>query len=191
MSNGVATFQTGLSVCVSVSNFGSTLIHIPKYMRIVFASLIKLETVRGVDGDDASAYSPSLRKGEKELGIGGAVNWKGDIAVDEKFCQHRPALFHTFAPVFHMSDGHLSHVKATEHRIQLTPEATSMFQPSYRTGLTQRAKERQEASKMLKLSIIEPANAEWASAVLLIPRNDGWLRFCFSYRRLSNLLRRR
>ena len=39
---------------------------------------------------------------------------------------------------------------------------------------------------MLDLGAIRPANSPWASAIVLVRKKDGRLRFCIDLRRLNN-----
>ena len=40
---------------------------------------------------------------------------------------------------------------------------------------------------MLQRGLIQPANSEWASPILLVKKKDGTWRFCIDYRRLNNV----
>ena len=40
---------------------------------------------------------------------------------------------------------------------------------------------------MLKKGFIEPANTEWASPAVLVPKTDGSLRICIEYRILNSM----
>ena len=77
-----------------------------------------------------------------------------------------------------MWSGHLGNIKATEHRIELLQGSKPVHQPPYRAGPTQRKVEKKEIEDMLKKGVIEPANTDWASPVVLVPKTYGSLRFC-------------
>ena len=57
-------------------------------------------------------------------------------------------------------DGHLGIVQATNHYIELTPDAEPAHQPPYRAGPKQRTHEREEVDKMLDIGVIEPSTSE-------------------------------
>ena len=59
----------------------------------------------------------------------------------------------------------------TRHRIET--KGSPVFQHPYRAGPGARQAEKDEVERMLKLGVIEPSSAEWASPVVLIPKLDG------------------
>ena len=89
-----------------------------------------------------------------------------------------------------MWDGHLGEIKATEHRIEVDPEAKPIRQNPYRAGLKERQFAREQIDKLLTAGVISPSDSEWASPVVLAPKADGSLRFCIDYRRLNAVTRR-
>ena len=44
--------------------------------------------------------------------------------------------------------------------------------------------------KMLDAGVIQPSILEWASALVLIRKKDGQVRWCLDYRRLNNVTRK-
>ena len=82
-------------------------------------------------------------------------------------------------------DGTLSEISTTVYRIELVPETRPIAQALYRAGLKAREIEDVEVQKMLEAGVNEPAQSEWASPVLLVPKPDGSMRFCEEYRRLN------
>ena len=81
--------------------------------------------------------------------------------------------------------GRLGEIKATEHRIELKPDMKPIRQLPYRQGLYKRKKTEDAIKEMLEAGVIEEANSEWASPVVLAPKADGTDRFCVDYRRLN------
>ena len=84
-----------------------------------------------------------------------------------------------------MWDGNLITISATEHHIELEKGTKPLSSMPYRQGPAMRTKVAEEIEKMLNAGVIEPTPSEWASPVVLVPKKDGSLRFCVSYRRSS------
>ena len=82
-----------------------------------------------------------------------------------------------------MWEGTLGEINTTVHRVELIPGTRPTAQAPYRAGPKAREIEDAEVQKMLEAGVIEPAQSEWASPVLLVPKPDGSMRFCVDYRR--------
>ena len=85
-----------------------------------------------------------------------------------------------------MWSGRLGTIASAKHQIDLEDGSRPAYQPPYRAGHRARAVEKANIEWMLKEGVIEPSSSEWASPVLLVPKN-GTLRFCVDYRRLNAL----
>ena len=55
-----------------------------------------------------------------------------------------------------------------------------------RTPLGFESEEQGHLKKMLDFGVIQPSNSEWASAPVLIRKNDGSVRYCIDYRGLNS-----
>lgn len=86
-----------------------------------------------------------------------------------------------------MWSGSLGHIAATSHTINIKPGAKPVFCQPYRAGPIARQVEEAEVKRMLAADVIEPANSEWSSPVVLVPKADGTQRFCVDYRRLNKI----
>jgi len=63
-----------------------------------------------------------------------------------------------------MGSGRLGKLKATTKRIQLQPNAKPVYSSPHRAGPHRREEINKQVSEMLKLSVIEPSDAEWSSS---------------------------
>ena len=91
------------------------------------------------------------------------------------------------APHKEMWSGDLGKIRATEHHIDLRPHTRPLYQHAYRAGPESRKVLEDHINLQLAADVIEPAQSEWASPVLLAPKKDGTLRFCVDFRRLNTL----
>jgi hypothetical protein len=80
-----------------------------------------------------------------------------------------------------MWDGRLVYVHASTHRTDLVYVAKPVHAQSFRAGPRARAGESAEVQRMLTEGVIEPANSEWASPVVLLLKHDVSMRFCLDY----------
>ena len=85
-----------------------------------------------------------------------------------------------------MWNGNLGELRATEHRIALKPGANPSRQAPYRAGYHARKIIVDQIDSMHRAGMIEPAQAEWASPVVVVAKADGTPRFCVDYRKLNS-----
>jgi len=74
-------------------------------------------------------------------------------------------------------DGSLGRIKATEHRIKLTPGAKPVRLSPYRMGPRSRENIREQVDKMTQLDFIEPSSSAWASPIALVRNRMALLGF--------------
>ena len=111
-----------------------------------------------------------------------------DVVPLEHLPPHRRKQIRTtLTPYAGMWDGTLSEVRATNHRIELTPGARLFLCQPYRAGPRAREAEQTSVDKMLANGVIPRSKSEWASPVVIVPKQDRSLRFCVDYRRLNAL----
>ena len=87
----------------------------------------------------------------------------------------------------HMWNGKLGKISVTEHRIKLKDDAQPVHLQPYRAGPKAREFEQTEVRRMMEDGVIEHAQSEWASPVVIVAKKDGSLRFCIDYRKLNDL----
>ena len=89
------------------------------------------------------------------------------------------------ARVFSKTDMDMGRTNLVKHHIKLTDPVP--FKESYRRIPPQMYDEvKAHIQEMLDLRAIGPSNSPWASAIVLVRKKDGRLRFCIDLRRLNN-----
>ena len=89
------------------------------------------------------------------------------------------------ARVFSKTDMDMGRTNLVKHHIKLTDFVP--FKESYRRIPPQMYDEvKSHIQEMLDLGAIRPSNSPWASAIVLVRKKDGRLRFCIDLRRLNN-----
>ena len=89
------------------------------------------------------------------------------------------------AKVFSKDDMDMGRTNLVKHHIKLTDPVP--FKEAYRRIPPQMYDEvKTHLQEMLDLGAIRPSNSPWASAIVLVRKKDGGLRFCIDLRKLNN-----
>jgi transposase InsO family protein len=144
--------------------------------------------ILGVANQDWSAASPALpSSAPKTPNTSSSEQTQQEADLAHLEISEQQAVRKILYPHSSMWDGTLGEVRVTEHRIELQAGARPVYQAPYRAGQKGRDVEKKEVERMLQAGVIEPANSEWASPVVLITKKDGSIRFCVDYRKLNAL----
>ncbi len=66
-------------------------------------------------------------------------------------------------------------------------DTTPIRQKPYRVPEKMVDQLRTEIETMLEMGIIEQSNSEWSSPILLVPKEDGGIRFCTDFKKLNSV----
>ena len=103
----------------------------------------------------------------------------------EKLQQEATEMLKRNAEVFSKDDMDMGRTNLVKHHIKLTDPVP--FKEAYRRIPPQMYDEvKTHLQEMLDLGAIRPSNSPWASAIVLVRKKDGRLRFCIDLRKLNN-----
>ena len=113
------------------------------------------------------------------IDLSGLENWLEHLQKEAKEMLKRNA------KVFSKTDLDMGRTKLVKHHIKLTDPVP--FKEAYRRIPPQMYDEvKAYIQEMLNLGAIRPSNSPWTSAIVLVRKKDGRLRFCIDLRRLNN-----
>ena len=111
--------------------------------------------------------------------LSGLENWPENLQHEAKEMLKRNA------KVFSKDDMDMGRTNLVKHHIKLTDPVP--FKEAYRRIPPQMYDEvKAHIQEMLDLGAIRPSNSPWASAIVLVRKKDGRLRFCIDLRKLNN-----
>ena len=113
------------------------------------------------------------------------IDFEGIATWTEKDQQDAHSLMRKYAHCFSSHDLDLGRTSLIEHEIRVTDPIP--FKERYRRippGLYDEV--RAHLKEMLDIGAIRPSQSPWASAVVLVRKKDGKLRFCIDLRKLNN-----
>ena len=125
------------------------------------------------DGEDDGSWILNL------IDLSGLEDWPEHLQIEAKEMLKRNA------KTFSKNDLDMGRTNLVKHRINLTDPMP--FKEAYRRIPPQMYDEvKVHIQEMLDLGAIRPSNSPWASAIVLVRKKDGRLRFCIDLRRLNN-----
>ena len=143
---------------------------------------IKTQDQSSKDADTNSNNSPEEDDGSWILDfidLSGLENWPEHLQKEAKEMLKRNA------KVFSKIEMDIGRTNLVKHHIKLTDPFP--FEEAYRRIPPQMYDEvKAHIQEMLNLGAIRPSNSPWASAIVLVRKKDGRLRFCINLRRLNN-----
>ena len=144
-------------------------------------------TIEDIGPEDEESDCKDTQSNEQDDGswILNLIDLSGIKDWPEKLQQDAKDMLKRNAQVFSKDDMDMGRTKLVKHHIKLTDPAP--FKEAYRRIPPQMYDEvKAHIQEMLDLGAIRPSNSPWASAIVLVRKKDGRLRFCIDLRRLNN-----
>ena len=98
--------------------------------------------------------------------------------------QQKGQLLELFTEFEVVTGGSLGHTSACQHHIHIKDGPPVRQQP-YRLPHVYKEAVEKEIEMMLKEEVIEVANSEWASPIMIVKKRDDTIRLCVDYRKLN------
>ena len=151
--------------------------------KIVKGSGNKAQTESVVDEGEEVKLTPlppeQHKKLTSKLDLTGTENWSQE---DKKVVEE---LFKEYGRLFALEKNDLGHTTKVKHKIRLNDYTP--FKERYRRVPPHLYEEvRRHLKEMVEIGAIRKSNSPWASAVVLVRKKDGSLRFCIDLRHLNN-----
>ena len=144
-------------------------------------------TIEDIGPEDEESDCKDTQSNEQDDGswILNLIDLSGIKDWPEKLQQDAKDMLKRNAQVFSKDDMDMGRTNLVKHHIKLTDPAP--FKEAYRRIPPQMYDEvKAHIQEMLDLGAIRPSNSPWASAIVLVRKKDGRLRFCIDLRRLNN-----
>ena len=145
---------------------------------------VKIEDI-GPEDEESDCKDTQSNEQDDGSWILNLIDLSGIKDWPEKLQQDAKDMLKRNAQVFSKDDMDMGRTNLVKHHIKLTDPAP--FKEAYRRIPPQMYDEvKAHIQEMLDLGAIRPSNSPWASAIVLVRKKDGRLRFCIDLRRLNN-----
>ena len=155
-------------------------------MELILEQLSNKERLKMILGSNSSAIPPGKQKLIQEeadlsmnkLDLFGIKDWKSEEQKEAK------DLILEYGSLFALKDIDLGKTDKVKHTIKL--DNYTPFKERYRCIPPHQYEEvKQHLKEMLEIGAISKSKSPWASAVVLVRKKDGSLRFCIDLRKLN------
>lgn len=105
----------------------------------------------------------------------------GDNLSTDQFGQLKKLVLEYF-DIFSYNGG-LGKTNLAEHKIELKANTSPVVEPLRRNALVENKEISRQVQDILDKGVIEEAKSPWASAIVLVKKKNGKLRFCIDFRK--------
>ena len=91
----------------------------------------------------------------------------------------------TYADIFSRTSSDVGRTDLIYHSIPLLPNTVPIRHAPKRLGRVKEAEVERQVDYLLAKNLMEPAESNWSSPVVLVKKKDGSCRFCVDHRRLN------
>ena len=133
--------------------------------------------------DSPKPAKPKLTT-EKEKLLFSKIDLSGAKGWDPELLEEAKQLFREYAHIFALESLDMGHTSMVKHKIRL--DNYTPFKERYRRippNLFDEVKK--HLKEMIEVGAIQKSSSPWASAVVLVRKKDGSLRFCIDLRKLN------
>ncbi len=170
-------FVNSVNECVGEYDLDETGVKVP-YSADNLNSKVSTH-VKQLAVEDDQASEANLPHPLDKLDISATEEWSAELQQKAK------QIFLNHSSLFSLDDLDLGRTNLVKHNIILTDPIP--FKEKYRRIPPQLYEEvRQHLQEMLRLGAIRESCSPWASAIVLVRKKNGKLRFCIDLRRLNN-----
>ena len=161
-------------------------------LREQYEDQIDSQTIWDIENQENNQASKSeikleLLSSEKEKLLFEKVDLMGISKWDPADQEEVRELFKEYSKIFTLDDLDLGHTSVVKHEIKLNDYTP--FKERYRRIPPHQYDEvKKHLKEMLEIGAIRKSNSPWASAVVLVRKKDGSLRFCIDLHKLNSCI---
>ena len=144
----------------------------------------QLQSCKTIDQPILETNDPPKLSPEKENLLFSKIDFSGAKDWDFELINETKQLFHEYAHIFALESSDMGHTSVVKHKIQLD-NYTPFKERYHRIPPNLYEEVRNHLKEMIEVGAIHKSSSPWASAVVLVRKKDGSLRFCIDLRKLN------